>query len=171
MSLLNRHRKKPYKTAEVGEWQFEWHYNEKDVKGCYLQIKAKSGAFSVRINGAYHPYGYLLAALEQGKTEQLLGFAALAYVTISSLTQEQDFVDDITKAVEKHLKRVDDKAQEAAAAVTEAQEQVDEILMRDIISEQSMSEAELEAKREEDKEILKEILAEQDNGEQESANH
>lgn len=163
MSLLNKYRKKPYKTTEIGEWQFEWYHNEKDIKGCYLLLKAKSGAFSVKINGAYHPYGYLLAALEQGKTEQLLGFAALTYVTITSLTQDQAFVDDITAAVEKQLKSISEKAEAAAAAITEEQDKANEALMNDIISEQDMSKAELKAKREEDKKLMREVLTEVNN--------
>lgn len=163
MSLLSKHRKKPYKTAEVGEWLFEWHYNEKNIKGCYLSIKAKSGNFSLTINGSYHAYGYLLAALEQGKTEQLHGFIAMLYVTATTLTVDQGFVDDMNKAIGKFLKRLDKKASSAAKDVTEVQDQADAALMEDIVSELDMSEDELKTKREADRQIMKEVLTEQEN--------
>lgn len=160
MSLFSKNRKKPYKTAEVGEWEFEWYYNEKNILGCYLLIKAKSGAFSLKINGAYHVYSYLLAALEKNNIESLHGYVAMLYVAATSLTQDQGLVDDVNKAIDKYLKRLDKKATKAAKDVKEHEETANQALMEDIVSEQGMSKKELKAKREAERLMMKEIAQE-----------
>lgn len=60
-------KKKPYKSVEVGEWLFEWFYDEKNIRGCYLTISTQSAMFKPHIGGSSPVYGYLLAAAEKGK--------------------------------------------------------------------------------------------------------
>lgn len=161
MSVFNKERKYLYKTVTVGnEWVFEWYYNEKDIKGCYLLIKSQGGAFSVKINAAYEVFGYLLAALEQNDINQLHGYIAMLYVTAMTLTQDQTFVNDVNKAIDKHLKRLDKKATKAAKSVEEHEETANQALMGDIVSELGMSKKELKAKREADKAEMRTILNE-----------
>ena len=69
-------KQKPYKTVEVGGFVFNFYFKEKNVKKTYLDILTVSDIWSMRIAGGTYTYGYLLAAVEQGMTEQLHGFAA-----------------------------------------------------------------------------------------------
>ena len=91
--------KKPYKSVEVGEWLFEWFYDEKNIRGCYLTINTKSAMFKLHIGGSSPVYGYLLAAAEQGMTEQLHGYIAMMYVASNVLTQDLGFVDGLNKEI------------------------------------------------------------------------
>ena len=124
--------KKPYKSVEVGEWLFEWFYDEKNIRGCYLTISTKSAMFKLHIGGSSPTYGYLLAAAEQGLTEQLHGFIAMMYVTSNVLTQDQGFVDGLNKEINKWMRRQDKKAESAAKAVTEHEELASQSLMEDV---------------------------------------
>lgn len=160
MNLLRKKRKNLHKTAEFGEWVFEWYYNEKNVLDCYLLIKSKNGAFSVKINAAYHAFGYLLAALEQNDINQLHGYISMLYVAATTLTQDQAFVDDMEKAIGKYVKRLDKKATTVAKSVKDHEETANQALMEDIVSEQGMSKKELKAKREAERLMMKEILKE-----------
>lgn len=157
MSIL---KTKPYKSVEVGEWLFEWFYNEKNIRGCYLKISTKSAMFELNIGGSSHTYGYLLAAAEQGKLEQLHGFIAMLYVASNVLTKDQGFANGITKEINKWMKRQERKATSEAKAVKDHEEAASAAFMEDIVSEQGMSKKELKAKREADKAEMRAILNE-----------
>lgn len=81
-----------------------------------LEIRTVSGNFKVRFVAGEHPYGYLLA----GEDSQVHGFVEKLYYVGTLLTTEQQFVDDIDKAIEACYKRglqpvVEDKEEEEAA--------------------------------------------------------
>lgn len=161
-----RFNKMPYKTVEVGEWRFEWYYNEKRLRDCRLKITAKNGTFELCVSGASHAYGYLLAAAEQGMLEQLHGYIAMLYASASILTQDQGFVDGMNKEIGKWFKRQEKKAETAAKGVSDATEQANQALMEDLAEESGLSKKEMKAKRDADKRLMKEILDEEntDNG-------
>ena len=73
-------KQKPYKTVDV---------KESTVKKTYVDSRTVSDSWSMRIAGGTYTYGYLLAAVEQGMTEQLHGFAAVQYITAMQTTQDQ----------------------------------------------------------------------------------
>ena len=151
-------KKKSYKTVRVGEWLFEWFIDEKKPERSYMHVKAKSGLFELKIKANSHVFGYLLAAAEQGLTEQLHGWITLVYIPAMAMTQEQGLTNDISKSISKWMKRREAEAKSAAEKVTEAEELASQSLMEDIVSEQGLSKKELAEKREADKEIMREVL-------------
>lgn len=128
-------KQKPYKTVEVGGFVFNFYFKEKNVKKTYLDILTVSDIWSMRIAGGTYTYGYLLAAVEQGMTEQLRGFAAVQYITAMQTTQDQGLVNDITKAIKKWERRMKVKAEEAAKNVTDTDEQVSQAVMESLTQE------------------------------------
>ena len=158
-------KNKPYKTCKVGEWVFDFYYQEGNIRRTYLKITSTSGIMSLFLGGNTHAFGYLLAAAKQGLDNQLAGYATTLYIPAMGITQDQGLCNDVQKAISKWMKRKEAEAKSAAKAVTPEQDMASAALMEDIISEQGMSKKELKAKREADREMMKEVLTEKDNGE------
>ncbi len=156
----NPFKRKTYFEKRVGEFIFKWFFNEKKPKECYLRIETTSGIWGMTVAGGTHPYGFLLAAARQDLDNQLSGYAMYNYIVATSITQNQGFIDGLTKEINKMFRRLDKEAETAAKAVTEEQEQADQALMEDIASEQGLSKKELKAKREADGEVMREVLNE-----------
>lgn len=154
-------KNKAYKTVNVGEWLYEWFIDEKKPERSYMRVKAQSGIFEMKIAANTHVFGYLLAAAEQGLTEQLHGYIVSLYIPAMAMTQEQGITNDIQHAIAKWMKRREAEAKTAAEGVTEAEEVASQALMEDIVSEQSLSKKELAEKRKADREIMKDILKEE----------
>ena len=81
---------------------FKWTFRR-----FWLDIETISGNFKVRFTAAEHPYAYLLA----GKTDDnIIGFAQMLYYLGMVITTDQGLVDDISKAVNKYEKRLQESA-------------------------------------------------------------
>ena len=80
---------------------FKWTFR----KYC-LDIRTVSGNWKVRIVAGDHPYGYLLAGVQQGSEENIHGYAATVYELSMLLTRDQGLVNDIQKAVKKYDARL-----------------------------------------------------------------
>lgn len=156
----NYFKKKSYKSERVGSWLYEWYVADKHPERSFMRVSGESGLFELRIKANSHVFGYLLAAAEKGLTEQLHGWITLVYIPAMAMTQDQGLTDDISKSIQKWMKRRESEAESAAKAVTNEQEQADQAYMEDIASEQGMSKKELKAKRETDKEAMREVLNE-----------
>jgi|GEM_PF-2139780 len=156
-----------YKSVEVGPYRFNFYRDEKKIRkgsvnGTYLKISAigRDEQWSLIIPGNAHVYGYLTAALEQGKTEQLHGYAFMLNAVSMLLTQDEGFNADIQKAIMSWQERMNEKAKAAAEKVSDSEEMASQVLMEDIASESGMSKKELKAKKEVDKELMREVLNE-----------
>ncbi len=156
----NPFKRKTYFEKRVGEFIFKWFFNEKKPKECYLRIETTSGIWGMTVAGGTHPYGFLLAAAKQNLDNQLSGYAMYNYIVATSITQNQGFLDGLTREINKMFKRLDKEAETAAKAVTDEQNEADAAFMEDIASEQGLSKKELNAKREADKEVMREVLNE-----------
>lgn len=161
-----------YKSVEVGPYRFNFYRDEKKIRkgsvnGTYLKISAigRDEQWSLTIPGNAHVYGYLTAALEQGKTEQLHGYAFMLNAVSMLLTQDEGFNADIQKAIMSWQERMNEKAKASAEKVTDSEEMASQAFMEDIVSEQGMSKKELKAKREADKTEMRAILNEDKEGE------
>lgn len=155
--------KKPYKEAEVGEWRFKWYYNAKNLDECYLLIESKAKGFSMHLGARENAevFGYLLAAAEQGRTEQLHGYVVSVYVTANVLVSDQAFVDGINKEIGKWLKRRQKAAKEKAKAVTEADEVASDAIMRGAIERSKpMSRRERRKMEREERKAMRKVLTE-----------
>lgn len=158
----NVFKKKAYKRVNVGAWTFEWFIDERRPERSFMRVFGESGLFDLRISSSAHVFGYLLAAAEQNKLDNLHGWITLVFVPAMAMTQEQGLTDDVTRAVNKWMKRREAEGRKAAKAVTEADEQADQALMEDVVSEQGMGKKELAEKRAEETEIMREILTGQE---------
>ena len=131
-----------YKSVEVGPYRFNFFRDEKrirkgSVKGTYLKISAmgRDEQWSLTIPGNTHVYGYLTAALEQGRNEQLHGYAFVLNAVSMLLTQDLGFNADIQKAIVEWQKRKEAEGAEKAKAVTDSEEMAAQAFMEDIVSE------------------------------------
>lgn len=154
---------RPIKHIEVGPYEFDFYFKKDSVKCTYLEIKC-GDVTTFRIDGRTHAYGYLYAAAEQEYNEQLHGYAVILYQLATGLTKDQELVNDVVSAINAYIQRKDAEGAEKAAAVTEAQEAADQVLMETIADEADMSESEREANREAFKESVKNVIEEKEDG-------
>lgn len=84
---------------------FKWVFRK-----YYLTIETVSGNWRTRIVAGDHPYGYLLAGVQQGSEENIHGYAAMVYELSMLLTRDQGLVDDIQKALRKYDTRLNKEA-------------------------------------------------------------
>lgn len=126
-------KRNPLKTVECGGFIVSFYYKEGDLERTYMEITTLSNVWSMRMSGSTHAYGYLLAAAQQDMTEQIHGYAAMLYVTSQQLTQDQGFVDDITKSITKWQRRMDKKAESAAKNVKDFEEVASQAIMEQAV--------------------------------------
>lgn len=156
-------KQKPYRSVEVNPYRFDFYYDENNIrkgilKGTYLRISVvrEDEQWSLAMPGNSHAYGYLLAALNQGKTEQLANYARLMWCMSMLDTTEQGFDSDAWKVVLKWQKRMFKRAESNAKAVTEAEETASQAFMESVVKRSKMSRKEVKKEREELKKVLKE---------------
>lgn len=158
-------KNKPYKTCKVGEWVFDFYYQEGNIRRTYLKITSTSGIMSLFLGGNTHAYGYLLAAAKQGLDNQLAGYITTLFIPAMAMTQDQELTSGVQKAIVEWQKRKEAEGAKKAKAVTDSEEMASQAFMEDIVSEQGMSKKELKAKREADKAEMRAILNEDKEGE------
>ena len=153
-------KNKPYKTCKVGEWVFDFYYQEGNIRRTYLKITSTSGIMSLFLGGNTHAFGYLLAAAKQGLDNQLAGYITTLFIPAMAMTQDQELTSGVQKAIVEWQKRKEAEGAEKAKAVTDSEEMASQVFVEDIVSEQGMSKKELKAKREADKAEMRAILNE-----------
>lgn len=160
MSIL---KQKPFRSAEVSPYRFDFYYDESNVKkgilkGTYLEISTvrEDEQWSLTMPGDSYAYGYLLEALYQGKTEQLANYARLLWCVSMLDTTDQGFDNDVWKVVLKWQKRMFKQAESKAKAVTETEEIASQAFMESAIKRSEMSLKEVKKEREELKKVLNE---------------
>ena len=97
-----------------------------------LDITTISGNFSARFTAGEHPYGYLIMGKDDLNIE---GFCSILYQIGSLLTTEKNFADDIQKALEDYLDRLN------ASAQVEENETEEEIAIEEVKQVQEYVEA------------------------------
>ncbi len=152
---------KPKYLIEIGGFILSFYFKENDIKNTFLQIDTVSGIWSMRIDGRTHPFGYLYAAASQGNETQLHGYAALMYRTAMALTQSQEFVNGLTKEINKLDRYIMKEAEKAAKSVSKHQELADAELMREAIERgKPMSRQQRRKMERESRKEMKQILDE-----------
>lgn len=158
MSLL---KARPYKSVNAGQFHFNFYHKEGSIKDTYLEVTCDSGIFAVKVGGNTRAYGYLLAAAEQGRTDQLQGWAVTLYIPAMTITQDQGLCDDCQKAIMKWQRRKEREGAENAKKVTEAEEMASEALMREAIERgQPMSRQQRRKLERESRKLMRDILKE-----------
>lgn len=163
MSIL---KTKPYKSVDAGQFHFNFYYKEWSLKDTYLEVTCDSGIFAIKIGGNTHAYGYLLAAAEQNRIDQLQGYAVTLYIPAMSLTQDQGLCNDCQKSIMKWQKRKMREGAENAKKVTDAEEMASDALMREAIDRgKPMSRQQRRKMERESRKEMREILKEDSDGE------
>lgn len=118
-------------SVEVGAFICNFFFKEDSIIDSYMEIRTVSDNWRMRLDARHEMYGYLLAALKQGKKEQVHGYCVQLYILATAL--DQGLINDVQKAIAKYMKRMDKKAESEAKNVSETQEMADEALMREVI--------------------------------------
>lgn len=153
---------KPIKTVSVGGFTVDFYFTQDSIAGSYMEIRTDSRNFAMKIDARNEVYGYLLAAAQQGRNEQIHGYCATMYVIATGITHDQEFVNDLQASVVGFMERQQAKAKEEAEKVTPEQIAGEEALMQEAIERGEIrgdKKAEKRASKE-SKHIIKEVLEE-----------
>ena len=143
----------------------EWFFNktlykfdeggfEFRVTKFFIDIKAKSGNFKLRLDCTTYTYGYLVAALGQGLYKQAHGLASLVYNTAIITCADQGLIDDLQKSFAKYAKRKEKKAESIAKEITPDEDKLNEEVVKANIEVAKMTKAERKAHKEAIREVL-----------------
>lgn len=149
---------KPIERVEAGCFIFEWYFNEKNIKECYLLIKTVSGIWSMKLDARCHAYGYLLASSKKGNIDNIHGYAVMCYVMAEQITQEQALCDDIVKSILNWQDRKKNEAEQNANNTTQETLEADEAFMREVAEFSDATPKEQKKMREQWKEYVKKEL-------------
>lgn len=116
-----------------------------------MTIETLSKNFVAKFTASEHPYLYLYVAALQGNNEQVHGYCLYLYKVATTLTTEQGFVDDLTKIIKKHDRRMLKAAKEAAKKVTEEE---DLLALKDVQRSTELSEMPDKEREEASKELV-----------------
>lgn len=159
MSIL---KTKPKHHLEIGGGAFiaDFYVDEKnpDVKHNYLHIYAPNGVFEQKVVG--YPFGYLLAAISQGKEDEVNSYCVMLWRITQEIYQDLGFAQDIIKAINKRDKRLMKQAEKAASEISKHQEQADQVFMESVVERASMSKKEAKKASEADKAEMRAVLNE-----------
>lgn len=165
MSIFNKRKPKYSYKVGGGAFCFDFYIDEKDPKGNYLHITTPSGAFEQTVRN--YAFGYLLAASQQGKMDELAAYGLMLYRVSEEVYQDLGFCQDIIKAINKRDKRLAKKAEKAASEITEYQDQADAAFMDEVAAYADATPKERKKMRQESKAAMREVLneKEEENGE------
>lgn len=157
----NRFKKlKTVKNIEVGGFRVRFFFKEGNIEQSYMEIKTVSNNWYMKIDARSEVYGYLYTAASQGLENQIHGYCATLYAIATGIISEQQFTDEVQKAIIGFMERMDKKAKEESDKITETQEMADEALMREAIERGKLrgnKKAEAKARKESEK-AIKEVL-------------
>lgn len=163
--MRNIFNQKPKYSYEVGSgaFCFNFYIDEKNPKGNYLHITTTSGAFEQTVRN--YAFGYLLAASQQGKMDELAAYGLMLYRVSEEIYQDAGFANDIIRAINKRDKRLMKQAEKEAAKVSEAEEMASQAFMEDVVAYAEASPKERKRMSKESRKEMKQILNEDSNGE------
>lgn len=153
---------KPIKVVNVGGFEVSFFFQQDSIANSYMEIRTDSRNFAMKIDARNEVYGYLLAAAQQDRIEQIHGYCATMYVIATGMTHDQEFVNDLQASVSAFMDRQQAKAKEDAEKVTPEQIAGDEALMQEAIERGELrgdKKAEKQASKE-SKKLIKEVLEE-----------
>lgn len=154
-------KQRPHYRIKVSEDTFiaDFYVDEKrlDIDHNYLHIFTPNGIFDIKVVG--HPFVYLLQAVKQGNNFEVDAYCKMLWRVTQNIYTDYDFATDIIHAINALDERIDAKAKEKAAAVTDQEEEASQALMEDVAAyADAKSEEEREQILQEGRETLKEIL-------------
>lgn len=92
------------KSVEVGGFKVTFYKY-------FMKVKAIGGAWEVKVRCDAHSYGYLAASLKQGNLENLKGYSQIVFLVATELCKDQKLANEVQRALERYIGRVDRIAQ------------------------------------------------------------
>ena len=74
-----------------------------------LELRTVSGNWRMRVTACEHPWAYLRASVEQGREDNVFGFAHVLYYLTMTMTTDQRLVDEVQKALVDYETRLTEK--------------------------------------------------------------
>lgn len=107
-----------------------------------MEIKTKSGNFTLKTMAMIHPNAQLYHCLNAGDKDTVYWFCSRIYILFTMLTTDTGFANDIEKAITKYGKRLDKKSEQNAQAVTEEEDKAEHNAIESDIQHAKMSKRE-----------------------------
>lgn len=157
-------KQRPHYRIKVSEDAFiaDFYVDEErlDIDHNYLHIFTPNGIFDIKVVG--HPFVYLLQAVKQGNNFEVDAYCKMLWRVTQNIYTDYGFASDIIHAINALDERIDAKAKEKAAAVTDQEETASQAIMEDVAAyADANSEDEREQILQEGREALREVLSEQ----------
>lgn len=89
-----------------------------------LELRTVSGNWRMRVTACEHPWAYLRASVEQGREDNVFGFANVLYYLTMTMTTDQRLVDDVQKALVDYDRRLEENVGEDSEEEKAALEEV-----------------------------------------------
>lgn len=134
-------------------------YIKNDVNKSYAEITSLSGVVSFRVKGT--PFLRLWMAIEKGDAEFVEAYGLVAYMALVLIGDDRTFCDDLVAILNAWQERTEAKAKEAAAKVSDIDEESDNRLMRDAIE---IAEGGKKVRKAKADELRQQIKDEEENG-------
>lgn len=159
-NIFKRKKQTPLKHVEIGGFVVNWYFKEGSIVESYMEIRTESDNWRMRLDARHAMYGYLFAAMEQGKEEQVHGYCATLYILATAL--DQGLINDVQKSISKYMKRMEKQAETEANKVTEEQIMADEALMNEAIERGALKGDKKAEKRaaKESQELMRKVMEE-----------
>lgn len=131
-------KSKPYRTVTAGQYSFTFFLNEKNLgkgklDGTYLRISGREDRqFNMTIPGNSEACAYLLAAANQGETDQMQDYARLVFSVSMLCVIDQELTNDIAAALVAWQERGMADGAKQAQEVSDGQEQAEQAFMEDV---------------------------------------
>lgn len=124
-------KNKPIHSINIGSIiKADFYKSEKNPVGNYLHIYSLNKVFEQRIMG--FPYSYLLYAVEHGNKEEVSNYVVLLWRISQEIYQEEQFAEDILKAIAERDSRLLQKAAEEAQKIDDNIESANQAVMEDV---------------------------------------
>jgi hypothetical protein len=149
-------------------WWFMLHFLNKKIKEIRarrfkfefrkytVSIKTDNDFWSIRFRSDFIASPMLFCLAEKNDLDALFGYVVALYHTSNFLCTDQGFVDGLEREMNKYVKRMEKRAEKAAANVTDEQEAGDDALMREAVKYNKKD----KTNREKDRDIMRQVVSE-----------
>ncbi len=114
--------------------RIEFFLDENSVKNSYMEVSSDSGIFGLRFGARSYPFGYLMAAVKQGREDEPELFASTLYQLGSLLYTDETLAKNVIKALSASFVRLHKKASKNASLLRDADLVADAEFMKDLVN-------------------------------------
>jgi hypothetical protein len=149
-------------------WWFIVHFLNKKVKEVQsrgfrfifrkytLCIKTDNDFWSMKFRSDFIASPMLFYIAEKNDLNSLFGYISRLYQISDFMCKDQGFVDGLDRELNEYIKRLEKRAESAAAGVSDEQEMANDAFMREVAKYDRFD----KAQREKDREALRHVISE-----------